>query len=97
MTEPTYVRAKVSGDGLVRDVLTRESIAPGGEVTLLVREPGQPLPRCPRHPQNAAAHPGEDCLCHGTLIDGLVEQGLISDVKPYHRSKARAAAADKKD
>lgn len=80
---PQYVRAKVTGDAPVRDALTREPVNPGGEVTLLVREPGSGRVTCPRHPKKGANNPKLRCLCGGTLIDPLVEQGVIGDVKPF--------------
>ena len=78
-----YVRATVSGPVPIRDALTRESVPPGGEVVLLVRKPGQSLPRCPRHPKRGVNHAKQRCLCGGTVIEWVVEQGLIADVKPY--------------
>lgn len=80
---PQYVRARVSGAAPIRDVLTRESVKPGGEVTLLVRVPGEELPRCPRHPRKGINDPSKRCLCSGTVIEWAVEQGAISDVQPF--------------
>ena len=79
---PVYVKAKVTGDVSIRDAKTRESVPPGGEVTLLVRVPGAPLESCPRHPKRAPQDPKQDCYCHSTLIDPLVEGGLIELTKP---------------
>lgn len=93
MSQPTYVRAKVTGPAPIRDVLTRESVDEGGFVVLLVREPGPDLPRCPRHPKKGVRNAEAACLCHGTLIDTLVEQGAIGDVKPYDPAKPAAAKA----
>jgi hypothetical protein len=87
-----YVRAQVQAGHLVRDVLTRESVEGPGEVTLLVRIPGEPLPRCPRHPKRGVTEPKAACLCHGTLIDDLVAQGVITDVKPHDPAKPEAKA-----
>lgn len=86
-----YVRAKVCGEVAIRDVLTRESVQPGGEVTLLVREPGESLPRCERHPRGGKPNPKAPCLCVGTQIDALVESGAISDVKPYEKTEPKPA------
>lgn len=84
---PQYVRAKVAGQAPMRDVLTRESVEPGGEVTLLVRVPGESLPRCPRHPKVGVNNVKERCLCYGTIIEDAVAQGFIADVKPYDPGK----------
>ena len=84
MSEVRYVRAKVTGLDPVRDVLTRQSLPPGGTVVLLVREPGtQRPPACPRHPRKGFQNPRERCLCHGTIIEALLEQGAIGDVEPH--------------
>jgi hypothetical protein len=80
---PQYVRAKVCGEAPMRDALTRESVQPGGEVTLLVRTPGEDLPRCPRHPKKGVNDPKRRCVCHGTVIEWAVEQGVIADVTPF--------------
>lgn len=81
--KPEYVRATVAGDAPMRDVLTRESVPPGGEVTLLVRRPGQPLYRCPRHPKKGTHNQAERCLCHATVLEFAQEQGFVTDVRPF--------------
>lgn len=82
--ETKYVRATVTGIGPIRDALTRESVPTGGTVVLLVREPGtQKPPPCPRHPRKGIHDPNKRCLCHGTLLQPLLEQGAIGDVEPY--------------
>lgn len=84
MYQPRYVRATVTGEVPIRDVLTRESVPPGQTVTLLVREPGtQKLPPCPRHPKRRPQDNTQPCYCGGTVIEFLLEQGAISDVKPF--------------
>lgn len=91
--KPEYVRATVSGEAPMRDVLTRESVPPGGEVTLLVRRPGQPLYRCPRHPRRGVREQGERCLCHATVIEFAVEQGFVTGVRPFDPDAPAAPAA----
>ena len=86
---PVYVKAKVTGDVSIRDAVTREPVQPGGEVTLLVRVPGMPLESCPRHPKRGVNDPKQQCVCHSTLIDPLVEGGLIE------LTKTEAAKAEK--
>jgi hypothetical protein len=99
MFKPTYVRATVSGDVPIRDVLTRESVEPGSSVVLLVREPGSEVPRCPRHPKrlNAVAPvAGEPCYCHGTVMDQLVADGVLTDVTEYYPTPEPAAREDER-
>lgn len=82
--EIKYVRAKVTGLDPVRDVLTRESVPTGGVVTLLVREPGtKKPPRCPRHPGKGVNNVGQRCYCYGTILEPLLAQNAIGDVRPY--------------
>lgn len=86
---PTFVRATVAA-GKVRDHFTRASVEPGGEVVLLVREPGADPERCPRHPRKGSTVAGQPCYCHGVQLAALLELGLVSDVRPYEPGKAKA-------
>lgn len=97
MATPRYVRATVSGEAPIRDVLTRESVEPGGRVVLLVREVGATWPRCPRHPKSgrqSVYRPEQRCLCGGTVVEWLEQQGAISDVQPYDPDKPEAKPAE---
>lgn len=81
-----YVRAKVTGDVPLRDALTRESVQPGGEVTLIVRQIGEDPPKCRRHPKRGAYDLKQRCVCHTTVLE-LLPPGAISDVKPFDPDK----------
>lgn len=88
MYQPVYVRATVTGEAPIRDSLTRESVEPGGQVVLLVREPGtEQAPPCPRHPKKRAGKvssftdDSQPCYCGGIVVEFLVQQGAIGDVE----------------
>lgn len=95
MYEPRYVRATVTGEAPIRDVLTRESVETGGQVVLLVRDIGTPKPPpCPRHPKKGFPTGVQPCYCGGTVIEFLIQAGAIGDVQDFDPN-ARAPKADK--
>ena len=95
MYEPRYVRATVTGEVPIRDVFTRESVEPGGQVVLLVRESGtRKPPLCPRHPKKGLQDDAKPCYCGGTVIEWLVKEGAIGTVVDFDPN-APAPKADK--
>lgn len=91
-----YVRARVTSPRAIRDVHTRESVGEGGVVTLRVREPGEKLPPCPRHPKKGIRLGELECTCGSTLLEPLLATGaieLLADepaVEPVKADKAKS-------